>query len=238
MEQALVSQHRFVADAAHELRSPVTAIKLQIQTLARAKDEKTHDEAVVRLQGGIDRSSRLIEQLLVLARQDPLSQILESDAVSLLACVELAIEDMQVFALSRQIQIEYGSLAEVDIVGDEEALRIMVRNLVDNAVRYTPEQGSVKIDIAIHNAMLVLSIQDSGPGISQANRPRVFDRFYRVPGTRHSGTGLGLAIVKAVADRHQATVQLRNVPAGGLEVNISFPKFFSSAALSAHHPIP
>jgi two-component system OmpR family sensor kinase len=231
MEQALLSQQRFVADAAHELRSPVTALKLQIQTLARAKDEKTHDEAVVRLQGGIDRSSRLIEQLLVLARQDPLSQTLESDAVSLPACVELAVEDMQVFALSRQIQIEYGSLAEADIVGDEEALRIMVRNLVDNAVRYTPEQGSVKIDLAIHNAVLVLSIQDSGPGISQANRPRVFDRFYRVPGTRPSGTGLGLAIVKAVADRHQATVQLRNVPAGGLEVSISFPKFFSSAAL-------
>jgi two-component system OmpR family sensor kinase len=222
MELALLSQQRFVADAAHELRSPVTALTLQLQTLARAKDEKTHTEAVDRLRGGIDRASRLIEQLLVLARQDPLSQTFETAEVSLSACIELAIEDVKPLSLLRQIQIRYEPSIDGDLVGDGEALRIMIRNLIDNAVRYTPVQGTVLIDLAIAGSLLVLTIQDSGSGISQSNRPRVFDRFYRVPGTRTGGTGLGLAIVKAIADRHRAKVELHHATIGGLEVKISF----------------
>jgi two-component system OmpR family sensor kinase len=223
VEMALLSQQRFVADAAHELRSPVTALTLQLQTLARAKDGKTQTEAVERLRGGIDRASRLIEQLLVLARQDPLSQTFETAEVSLSACIELAIEDVKPLSLFRQIQIHYEPSIEGDIIGDGEALRIMFRNLIDNAVRYTPEQGTVLIDLAIAGTMLVFTIQDSGAGISQANRPRIFDRFYRVPGSRTGGTGLGLAIVKAIADRHGAKVALHHASIGGLEVKISFP---------------
>ncbi|HEY4074156.1 MAG TPA: ATP-binding protein [Herbaspirillum sp.] len=223
MGLALLSQQRFVADAAHELRSPVTALTLQLQTLARAKDGKTQTEAVERLRGGIDRASRLIEQLLVLARQDPLSQIFETAEVSLSTCIELAIEDVKHLSSFRQIQIRYEASIDGGIVGDAEALRIMIRNLIDNAVRYTPEQGTVLIDLAVAGSMLVLTIQDSGSGISQSNRPRVFDRFYRVPGTRTGGTGLGLAIVKAIADRHRAIVELHHAPIGGLEVKISFP---------------
>ncbi|RXZ38674.1 two-component sensor histidine kinase [Oxalobacteraceae bacterium CAVE-383] len=225
MEQALLSQQRFVADAAHELRSPVTALSLQLQTLARARDEETRDQAVERLRGGIERASRLIEQLLVLARQDPLLQTDEIIAVSLTACIEAAIADVRVFALSRSIDIRCGALVEADIRGDEEALRILVRNLLDNAVRYTPEQGIVQIDLALEGRMLALTIQDSGGGISQDNRPRVFDRFYRVPGTKTRGTGLGLAIVKAVADRHRASVRLFQAALGGLGVKVGFSDF-------------
>ncbi|HEY4316564.1 MAG TPA: ATP-binding protein [Herbaspirillum sp.] len=225
MEQALLSQQRFVADAAHELRSPVTALSLQLQTLARAKDEESHGLAVERLRGGIERASRLIEQLLVLARQDPLLQTADAAAVSLTACIASVVGDVMPFALSREIEIRLGGLLEAEIRGDEEAVRILLRNLLDNAVRYTPEQGVVQIDLALEGAVLMLTIEDSGGGISQDNRPRVFDRFYRVPGTKTRGTGLGLAIVKAIAERHRASVKLFQATLGGLGVKIGFPEF-------------
>jgi two-component system OmpR family sensor kinase len=223
MEHALLSQQRFVADAAHELRSPVTALSLQLQTLARAKDEATRDQAVERLRGGIERASRLIEQLLVLARQDPLLQTFESGQVSLASCIEAAVGDVRVFAASREIEVRRGALTAAEMQGDGEALRILIRNLLDNAIRYTPEKGSVQIDLALLGASLALTIQDSGAGISQDNRPRVFDRFYRVPGTKTRGTGLGLAIVKAIADRHRASVRLFHASSGGLGVTVVFP---------------
>jgi two-component system OmpR family sensor kinase len=225
MEQALLSQQRFVADAAHELRSPVTALSLQLQTLARAKDEETHGQAVERLRGGIERASRLIEQLLVLARQDPLLQTSDAAEVSLTACIESAVADVRTFASSRDIEIRCGALIEAGIRGDEEALRILIRNLVDNAVRYTPERGIVQIDLAFEGHVLALTIQDSGGGIAQDSRPRVFDRFYRVPGTKTGGTGLGLAIVKAIADRHFASVKLFQAALGGLGVKVDFSEF-------------
>lgn len=235
MEQALLSQQRFVADAAHELRTPVTALSLQLQTLARAKDEETHGQAVERLRGGIDRASRLIEQLLVLARQDPLLLTEQAAPVSLPSCIESAMSDVGAFAVSRDIEIRCGDLIDAQVHGDEEALRILLRNLLDNAVRYTPEQGQVRIDLALDGRMLALTVQDSGSGISQDNRPRVFDRFYRVPGTKTRGTGLGLAIVKAIADRHGASVKLFQSSLGGLGVKIGFAEFSILDVLKTGH---
>ena len=223
MTQALLSQQQFVADAAHELRSPVTALSLQLQTLARSKDETARAQGIERLRGGIDRASRLIEQLLMLARQDPMSQTGAMTSVSLENCLTLAVNDMKPFALAKNIEIRQGTLTDVTIEGDEEGLRVLLRNLIDNAIRYTPEAGLVLIDLSVEQARPVVRIQDSGVGISQGNRPRIFDRFYRVPGTRTGGTGLGLAIVKAIADRHQASVELHNAALGGLEVCIRFP---------------
>ena len=230
MEQALLSQQRFVADAAHELRTPVTALSLQLQTLARAKDEEMHDQAVERLRGGIDRASRLIEQLLVRARQDPLLQTEQAAMISLPSCIESAMSDVAAFALSRHIEIRRGESIDAEVHGDEEALRILLRNLLDNAVRYTPEHGQVLIDLALDDGKLALTVEDSGSGISQDNRPRVFDRFYRVPSTKTRGTGLGLAIVKAVADRHGASVKLFQSALGGLGVKVAFAEFSLSHA--------
>jgi two-component system OmpR family sensor kinase len=223
MGQALQSQQRFVADAAHELRSPLTALKLQVQTLARAKDEAARAQAVQRLLGGVDRASRLVEQLLALARQDPSPEVAETSVVALLHCVEQAASDVAPFALSRDIRIRYGALAQVEMVGDADSLRIMIRNLLDNAVRYTPEHGLVRIDLVTDGSAGVLTIEDSGPGIAEQNRARIFDRFYRVPGTSPNGSGLGLAIVKAIADRHSATVRLAEATIGGLAVTVTFP---------------
>ncbi|WP_052452029.1 ATP-binding protein [Noviherbaspirillum autotrophicum] len=223
MSRALQSQQRFVADAAHELRSPITALKLQVQTLARAKNDAARDQAVQRLLGGVDRASRLVEQLLALARQDPLADAGGPVLLNLNACVELAASDVGPLAQARQIQLQYGDFADVDVHGDADSLRIMARNLLDNAVRYTPEHGKIRIEVATADAGVTLTIEDSGPGIPEENRGRIFDRFYRVPGTEPSGSGLGLAIVKAIAERHDATIELGSSLLGGLKVKVIFP---------------
>jgi two-component system OmpR family sensor kinase len=230
MASTLQSQQRFVADAAHELRSPLTALKLQVQTLARARDETARSQAIGRLLGGVDRASRLVEQLLALARQDPLSQSPELVPVSLSACVEQAVSDIAAIAAARHVEVRHGTLAEADVLGEAEGLRIMIRNLLDNAVRYAPEYGQVRVDLAIRPTAVSLTVQDSGAGIPASERPRVFDRFYRIPGTTLSGSGLGLAIVKAIADRHAATVELDDAPAGGLAVTVTFPLLRDSPA--------
>ncbi|HJW53671.1 MAG TPA: ATP-binding protein [Burkholderiaceae bacterium] len=223
MSRALQSQQRFVADAAHELRSPITALKLQVQTLARSKNDAARDQAVQRLLGGVDRASRLVEQLLALARQDPLADAGGPVLLNLNACVELAASDVGPLAQARQIQLQYGDFADVDVYGDADSLRIMARNVLDNAVRYTPENGKIRIAVATKDAGVMLTIEDSGPGIPEENRDRIFDRFYRVPGTEPSGSGLGLAIVKAIAERHDAEIELGNSALGGLQVTVIFP---------------
>lgn len=234
VEHALQSQQRFVADAAHELRSPLTALKLQVQTLARAKDDEARAQGVARLLGGVDRASRLVEQLLSLARQDPLARAFSPSPVPLHACVELAVNDVASLAVSRHIDIRWGdhdgSLRQQEISGDADSLRIMVRNLLDNAIRYTPEHGQVRIALAREGEAVVLTVEDSGSGIPQAERARIFDRFYRLPGTSPNGSGLGLAIVKAIAIRHDAAVELGDSTLGGLRVSIRFPVRSVSAA--------
>lgn len=223
MTSALQSQQRFVADAAHELRSPITALKLQIHTLAKAKDEAARNQAISRLLMGIDRSSHLVAQLLALARHDPLSQPFNPAVFSLTDCVRQTMDDVAPLAMSRQIDLQYEENGEASIPGELEGIRILIRNLLDNAIRYIPESGLIKVAVHSSQTATTLIIQDSGSGIPSADRARVFDRFYRVPGTEQTGTGLGLAIVKAIADRHGAVIQLHDAEIGGLKIKVIFP---------------
>ena len=224
MAQALQSQQQFVADAAHELRSPITALRLQVQTLARSKDDIALAQGVTRLLGGVDRAARLVEQLLALAREEPSSSNTGLMPISLSNCVELAIADVSPFALSKNIKMQSRLQAPATIIGDAESLRVMVRNLLDNAIRYIPENGRVQVDLSADKAGAQLRIQDSGEGIPLADRGRIFDRFYRVSGTNTntSGSGLGLAIAKTIADRHKASMELADAELGGLAVRICF----------------
>ncbi|GGC67435.1 ATP-binding protein [Undibacterium terreum] len=221
--QALQLQQRFVADAAHELRSPITALRLQVQTLARSRDEVAQAQAVGRLLGGVDRASRLVEQLLALARQDPSSHSTDLKPLSLTATVEQAVSDVGPFAASRNIKLQNDFSIPVQILGDADSLRVMICNLLDNAIRYIPENGVVQIAMQVTAGQVALTVQDSGGGIRPQERTRIFDRFYRVPGTSPSGSGLGLAIAKTIADRHRATILLDDSTLGGLAVTISFP---------------
>lgn len=224
MASALQAQQRFVADAAHELRSPLTALKLQVHTLARAKGDEARELALGRLRGGVDRAVRLLEQLLAMARQDPLAAEDAPQIVSLCTCVEQVAADIIPLAHLKEIDMQYdGSGEPVSVHADADSLRMLVRNLIDNAVRYAPDKGQVCIQVGVERGRGVLIVQDSGDGIAEENRARVFDRFYRVAGTRASGSGLGLAIVKAVAERYRATIELGRAAIGGLEVRVTFP---------------
>jgi two-component system OmpR family sensor kinase len=225
VRRAFEAQKSFVADAAHELRSPLAALKLQAQGLSRASGDAERDVAVARLTAGIDRAARLVEQLLVLARQ----QASEASGatpkpVQLADVARLAVADAAPSAHARRIDLGLAEAQQGLIEGHPEALRILLRNLLDNAIKYTPDGGTVDLAVRRDGDTMRLSVDDSGPGIAEQDRERVLDRFYRVGGTATTGSGLGLAIVKSIAELHGATLSLDRSPAlGGLHVQVSFP---------------
>ena len=223
LQQAFDTQRAFISDAAHELRSPLTALRLQLQLLDRAPDESARVEARARLGAAVERAIHLVEQLLALARSDPQETAGEFATLDLSAVAAQGITDTHDLAVARNIDLSLDAAPQVRVRGDGEALRTLVRNLVDNAVRYTPPYGTVQVRCRSSAQGALLEVTDSGPGIAPADRQRVFDRFYRRAAAQESGTGLGLAIVKAIAERHHADILLDAAPGGGLHVAVSFP---------------
>jgi two-component system OmpR family sensor kinase/two-component system sensor histidine kinase QseC len=224
LSQAFDAQRAFVADAAHELRSPLTALSLQLQLLERAPDEAARSAARAKLAVAVERAIHLVGQLLTLARSEPEATALELAPTSLDAAVRDAISDVGTLAAARGIELTLDLAAPITVRGDADALRVLARNLIDNAVRYTPAGGTVQVRAAALQAGdAVLIVQDSGPGIPAEERSRAFDRFYRRAGAGEGGTGLGLAIVKAIADRHLARVALDQATPQGLIVTVAFP---------------
>ena len=225
VRQAFDAQQRFVADAAHELRSPLAALKLQALGLQRAPDDAAREVAVGRLTAGIDRATRLVEQLLILARQQAsMAAGSKVAGIALADLVRVSIADSVSAAQARHIDLGLVHADDGRISGHPEALRILVRNLLDNAIKYTPGGGKVDVEVRPEADALVVSVQDSGPGIPPADLERVLDRFYRVAGTQSTGSGLGLAIVKSIADLHGAQLALDRSPElGGLRVQVRFP---------------
>ena len=221
LDQAFAAQKSFVSNAAHELRSPLTALKLQVQALERAPDEATRSVAIGRLQQGIDRAIRLMQQLLVLARQQAEAPVAATLALAPLA--RQAIADALPQAAERGIdlglELEGDEAALPAVRGDADALLILLRNLLDNALRHSPEGGRIDVVVAGRR----IEVHDSGPGIAPAERERVFERFYRSADAPAGGSGLGLAIAKAIADRHGATLQLDASPRlHGARATLSF----------------
>jgi two-component system OmpR family sensor kinase len=225
---ALERERGFMADAAHELRTPLTALYLQMGTLARATTEAERADAMEKLSAGVQRAIRLVEQLLSLARQEPRADTVRR-RVRFDDLAREVVAEMVPLADARKIDLGISASQPAYVLGDPEALRTLVRNLVDNAVRYAPVGGTVDLSVqdsdepgSRHGA--VLRVVDTGPGIPADERQRVFDRFYRPPGTSPPGSGLGMAIVKAIADAHGASIKLDNAPsASGLAVTVSFP---------------
>lgn len=223
VRDTLASQQRFIADAAHELRSPLTALKLQVQLLSRARDEKERLLAEERLAAGTERVIRLAEQLLQLARQEAIeSPAHELEEVDLNLCIRQAIEDAASYGASKNIQIQTDLQASAGIKAQANAIAVLARNLLDNAIRYTPAGGRVMVTTQQRDQQVLLTISDSGSGIPESEYLRVFDRFYRISGSQQSGSGLGLSIVKAIADRFGASVRLSRSSLGGLAVTIAF----------------
>jgi two-component system OmpR family sensor kinase/two-component system sensor histidine kinase QseC len=220
---SLGAQRAFVADAAHELRSPLTALKLQMQLLQRAHDVPAREAATRALNAGIDRAARLVEQLLALARAEPGAPAAPRERLDLTELLHAAVAENQVLAQNRGSHLESLADGPVIVDGERASLAVLVRNLVDNALRYSPAGARVELRAFAEQGVPVLQVDDSGPGIAAPERERVFDRFYRHAVGDAEGTGLGLAIVRSVAERHGATVLLDDSPLGGLRVGVRFP---------------
>ncbi|MCG6875031.1 MAG: sensor histidine kinase N-terminal domain-containing protein [Betaproteobacteria bacterium] len=224
LEQSFGLQRRFAADAAHELRTPLTALGLQIQLLERAKTDEERESAVGRLREGVKRATRLVEQLLVMARLEPDAADQPAERVELGALAYSVTRDFAPLAEARSVALEVDADENVATLGAEDALRILLSNLVDNAIRYTLPGGTIVVRVSMAAGDATLEVADDGPGIPESERARVFDRFYRVAGADQPGSGLGLAIVRQVADLHRARVELgAGLGGAGLSVRVRFP---------------
>ena len=221
--QALASQRQFVADAAHELRTPLTALRLQSQLAERAQNEDERRAANAALGGGLLRATRVVEQLLTLARQEPEAGARAPAKIEMSELARGVLADLAPIAEAKSVDLGMTRSEAALVDGDGEALRILLANLMDNAVRYTPPGGHV--DVAVYRAdpKVVIEVIDNGPGIPVEDRERVFDRFYRRAGSDTPGSGLGLAIVKRIVERHDGLVELADTAGGGLTVRVALP---------------
>jgi len=210
LDRAMSLQRQFTADAAHELRTPLTAIKLQLDVLTRAQSVEARNDAVQKLSEGIDRCIHLASQLLAASRSMEVKTTPDFKTVRFNELVRSSMATFVALASSKNIDIVFESHVECKINGDEEGLRVLVNNLMDNAVRYTPEKGEVTVRVFKEAGQTILEVGDTGSGIPENEREKIFQRFYRIPGTSSTGSGLGLSIVKSVAENHGAAVAVMN----------------------------
>ncbi|KGM40041.1 hypothetical protein JY96_08350 [Aquabacterium sp. NJ1] len=227
VKQSMDMQRRFLADAAHELRSPLAALSLQTERLAQADMSATAKDRLITVREGIERGRHLLEQLLSLARAQADSPRNATSSVAVDLLVRKVIEDFIYQAEAKNIDLGMTNSDDAVVVADEMAILTVVKNLVDNAIRYS-QQGS-QIDVGVHlNAEHVnITVSDHGPGIPAPERERVFEPFYRILGTEESGSGLGLSIVKEIAARLEAEVTLTCTEPEhdrGLTVTLSLPR--------------
>lgn len=222
LRMAFESERRFTADAAHELRTPLAILKIQAQVAQGARNNEERVVAVDNILKGVDRATRLVEQLLTLARLDPESSRKDIEQVDLANVAARVIGELANKALHKDIDLGLHEHSGSYILGYPDAIEVMLRNLVDNAVKYTPPGGRVDVSVQRRGENMVLSVIDTGPGIDTELRSRVFDRFYRVLDNQADGCGLGLSIVKRIAELHQAEITL-DQSSPGFEITVSFP---------------
>lgn len=224
LSDALASQRRFTADAAHELRTPLAALTLQLDLARRSASAGESSAALDDLDAGVARASHVVEQLMTLARAEPESMAQTRARCDLVALAKEVIVARAALAADKAIDLGLAREAPAVVIGDPESLRILLSNLVDNALRYTPRGGRIDVSVERDGEDVILCVADTGPGIAPEDRERVFDRFYRGEASEGSGSGLGLSIVKRIADAHRATIALDAPREGtGLVVRVRFP---------------
>jgi two-component system OmpR family sensor kinase len=222
LSEALAAQRRFTADAAHELRTPLAALKLQLD-LARRGGTSNGAGALDDLDAGVARASHVVEQLLTLARVEPEALAQKRSDCDLLALARDAIVARAALAADKAIDLGLLRAVPATVSGDPASLAILLSNLIDNALRYTPRGGRIDVAVDRDNTGATLTVTDNGPGIPAEDRARVFDRFFRGDDQHEQGSGLGLSIVKRIADAHHAAIALDDVEGGGLAVRVHFP---------------
>ncbi|MFZ2314024.1 MAG: sensor histidine kinase N-terminal domain-containing protein [Methylobacter sp.] len=220
---AIAAQQRFIANAAHQLRTPLAGLKLQAERALREQDLSAMKPALIQIQGSADRMSHLTTQLLILARSEPINGDYELRPIDLCKLVKETCMDWVPKALQRHMELSFeGTKRSLYVRSDEVLLRELLANLLDNAICYGHDQGNIIVKVESYPSPR-LSVEDDGPGIPDAEIDRVFERFYRIPGSSGDGCGLGLAIVKEIADLHKARLKLsRAGEAGGTRIELIF----------------
>ncbi|WP_299998306.1 HAMP domain-containing sensor histidine kinase [uncultured Cedecea sp.] len=217
----------FIADAAHELRTPLAAMRINVEALQSYVSSNNQQELLAGIIRSNGRAARLVNQLLLLMHSEArIDTVMEP--VPLTTLIQECMAALAPLAAERKIELEFYAYDDTWITGVRERLMSLIDNLIENAVKYSPEGGRVKVEVQLKDEFTQLRVSDAGPGIPVELRDRVFDRFFRDPRQMQSGSGLGLAIVKAVAQQHNSSVNLTTAAEGGLMVTIDFPKLKSS----------
>lgn len=230
IEGLMASERRFTADAAHELRTPIAAIRAQAQVALGEPDAGQRSHALLATLAGCDRATRLVEQLLTLSRLEAAMEI--GDArVDLSALVRRVVAEIATAAIQKQQALEVEAPLPCVVRGDEILLAVLIRNLVDNAIRYSPERAKIKVSVADAAPSAILRVEDSGPGMGEEDRRRLGERFFRVVGSGESGSGLGWSIVRRIAAVHRAEIGLHaSASLGGLAVEVAWPPETASSS--------
>lgn len=224
VQNQMAAQRRFVSNAAHQLRTPLALISTQASVAAREADTARRDEALTALRSSTRQVTRLASQLLTLSRAEPGSRRPRNDTIDLAETARRVLETLAEEALRRDIDLGLEADEKpIHIEGDGTMLREMLVNLVDNALRYTQAGGRVTVGVGREGDTALLWVEDNGPGIPEAERSQVFERFYRIMGTEPEGSGLGLAIVREVVDGAGGSVTLGEATGGGLLVRVRLP---------------
>ena len=224
VNQLLEQEKRFIADAAHELRTPLAVLRIHAQNALEAPDPGDREEALKQLGSGVDRATRVVAQLLTLARLDPNGVRLNMNDLDLLAFLRSELAELTPLALNRgqELILEAQEPGDYQLPADGPSLGILLQNLVSNAVQYTPAGGCIQVQLQATPQELVLQVLDSGPGVPVELRERLFERFFRVG--EGQGAGLGLSIVRRVVELHQGSIALDESPLGGLRVSVRLPR--------------
>ncbi len=228
LKTAFFRHERFTSDAAHELKTPLAALSIQTQVALRAESPEDRNEALLKVLGGVNRATHVVQQLLTFSRMCPEAGIKEPTNINIGKQVGEIAAMLAPQAIAKDIDLELNCPDETcSFIGASTAISILLRNLIDNAIRYSHEGSFVKINITQKSHFVILDVIDNGPGIPEALRERVFERFFRVIGNKSTGSGLGLGIVQQIVQLHQAKIELLSPENGkGLQIRITFNKDF------------
>jgi len=230
LDKAVANERRFLGDAAHELRTPLSVLQAHVDVALHARTDAERQDALAMLQQGVRRSARMAEQLLDMARLDAMSSSMRTETLDLERLVEHVMHEYAYHAQRLGCRLE-ASTAPARVDGNLDELATLLRNLLDNAVRFARDGGRVEVACGVGPDGPWLSVADDGPGVPEAERAAIFQRFYRLPGNQGRGSGIGLSLVAAIARLHQARVETGGGLAGkGFAVRIAFPAPATPAA--------